>query len=91
MTEKTQKLKPCPLCGCAVKWCGENEPDPEDNYPCSHIECTNAACGLDASFNHRNEIYPDDTDDMTVNELLQIDRNHAAERWNRRASQCEKE
>ncbi|WP_368924674.1 hypothetical protein [Providencia sp. 1709051003] len=64
------ELKKCPLCDSKVKWCGENEPDPEDNHLCDHIECTNADCGADFSFTHNNDIYPDNSDDMTPEEKL---------------------
>lgn len=80
------ELKKCPFCGSDVKWCGENEPDPEDNHLCDHIECTNADCGADFSFTHNNDIYPDNSDDMTPEELMQIDRDYSAQRFNRRAT-----
>nr|ELR5174841.1 hypothetical protein [Providencia rettgeri]ELR5197685.1 hypothetical protein [Providencia rettgeri] len=82
------ELKKCPLCGGKVKWCGENEPDPEDNHLCDHIQCTNADCGADFSFIHNNDIYPDNSDDMDPEELMQIDRDYSAQRFNRRAN-CE--
>lgn len=80
------ELKKCPLCGSKVKWCGENEPDPEDNHLCDHIQCTNADCGADFSFIHNNDIYPDNSDDMTPEELMKIDRDYSAHRFNRRAN-----
>ncbi|MFU9002900.1 hypothetical protein [Proteus sp. TSJ240517] len=80
------ELKKCPLCGSKVKWCGESESNPEDNHLCDHIQCTNTDCHADFSFTHNNDIYPDNSDDMTPEELMQIDRDYSAQRFNRRAN-----
>lgn len=81
------ELKPCPLCASPVKWCGENETDPEDNHLCHHIQCANPECGADFDFIMGNEeILPDDTDMMTAEECLLPFRIECAKRFNNRAN-----
>lgn len=79
------ELNKCPFCGHGVKWCGENENDPEDNHLCHHIRCTNVKCGADFDFNLSNEeILPDDTDHMTAEECMIPFRVECAKRFNQR-------
>jgi hypothetical protein len=37
-------LKDCPFCGSAPRWCGEDNPDPEDDHSCDEIMCD--GCGV---------------------------------------------
>lgn len=82
------ELKPCPFCASPVKWCGENEPDPEDNHLCHHIQCTNVECGADFDFQTSNiELLPDDCDGMTAEECMVPFRIECARRYNQRSKQ----
>lgn len=82
-------LLPCPLCNAPVKWCGENEPDSEDNHLCHHIRCTNPACFADFNFtNTGDDLLPDEPevlDSMTAEECLQPLRDECLKRFNFRA------
>jgi len=79
------ELKNCPFCDSKVKWCGEDELDPEDNHLCHHIRCTNPKCAADFDFNTDNvELLPDDTDDMSVEEVMKSFRDECAKRFNSR-------
>jgi hypothetical protein len=63
-------LKPC-SCGAKVRWCGDNNPDPEDDHMCHHIHCDN--CGIHFSFEA-------DDDAESIEEL----REATAKLWNTR-------
>lgn len=79
-------LKNCPFCDSAVKWCGENEPDPEDDHLCHHIRCTNPDCSADFDFDTGNkELLPDDIDYLTAEECMIPFREECAARFNNRA------
>lgn len=78
-------LLPCPLCNSPVKWCGENEPNPDDNHLCHHIQCTNPDCASDFDFNTENiDLLPEDTDHLSAEELMLPFRVECAKRFNRR-------
>lgn len=82
------ELKPCPLCESPVKWCGENEANPEDNHLCHHIQCTNSECRADFDFILSDEeMLPDDTSCMTAEECLLPLRIECAKRYNNRSNQ----
>ena len=82
----TINLKPCPFCSSPVKWCGENEVDPEDNHLCHHIQCINPECAADFDFNTNNiEILPEETDHLSAEELMVPFREECARRFNRRS------
>lgn len=78
------EFQPCPLCKSTVKWCGENEIDPEDNHLCHHIVCTNPECGADFDFMIKGDLLPEDTDNMTVEEIMQPLRDECQRRFNNR-------
>ncbi|MCK6840533.1 Lar family restriction alleviation protein [Enterobacter roggenkampii] len=80
------ELKPCPFCGSDVKWCGEHEDDPSDNHLCDHIQCTNTQCKADFSFVYGNELLPDECDDMSPEEIMDIFRQKAVSLYNSRVS-----
>lgn len=84
MKVKTSELKPCPFCGSAAKWCGENEPDPADVHICHHIQCTNPSCAADFDFLIKGELLPEDTDGWSEQELLKPLRDECAKRFNQR-------
>lgn len=81
----SEELKRCPLCDSSVKWCGENEEDPEDNHLCHHIVCTNKECGADFDFHLNNDdMLPENTESMTAEECMQPFRDECAKRFNNR-------
>ncbi|EEZ6615632.1 hypothetical protein D9F61_09940 [Escherichia coli] len=80
------ELKPCPFCGSSVKWCGEHEHDPSDNHLCDHIQCTNEHCRADFSFIYGNDLLPDDCEDMSPEEMMDIFRKKAVGLYNQRSS-----
>lgn len=81
---KVFELKACPLCASPVRWCGENEPDPEDNHVCHHIVCTNEECKADFDFQIKE--WTEEDEDLPLEEHFDRLRGLCAERFNRRTN-----
>jgi hypothetical protein len=76
----TTELKPCLSCGNTPRWCGENNPDPEDDHVCHQIHCD--SCGVQF-----------DVDSFDANNAVDIIETRAviAKAWNTRASDHQNE
>lgn len=84
---KTIELKNCPFCSSPVRWCGENEPDPEDNHVCHHIACTNSDCGADFDFQLPSSTDEEFEEDLSLEDHFLNLRMECAARYNRRTNE----
>lgn len=84
---KNIELKSCPFCQSPVRWCGENEPDPEDNHVCHHIVCTNVNCGADFDFHLPSSSDEEFEEESTLEEHFDNLRLQCAARYNRRTNE----